>query len=147
MTTSTMQAQPLHQTAKGWTVIVPAGAYFLGDPCYAVPGHLWDDLLNTCECFEAPVGNVKGFAVLGFGTAWGDGTYSDQDGNQYPVDAGLIGLVPDGLIERDKRAELLTLGRMVTFTEPTSCTAALGVMQFGRIRIDTRDFDDTAEEL
>jgi hypothetical protein len=147
MNTTSMQAQPLHKTPEGWTVIVPAGSYFLGDPCYAVPDAFWDALLNTCKFFEKPIGTANGFEVLGFGTAWGDGSYQDQDGNEYPVDAGLIGLVPVGLIEQEQRAELLKLGRMVDFTEPTACTAAQGVMQFGRIRIDTRNFDDTAEEL
>ena len=35
--------------SQGWTAKVPAGSYFLGDPCYAVPSHLWNELLDSCE--------------------------------------------------------------------------------------------------
>lgn len=122
-------------------VIVPAGAYWLGDPCYAVPNELWDELLASNGCFECPVGTVKKHKVLGFGTAYGDGVYTDQFGNEYPVDAGLIGLTPVGLTVGEPFGS-----HKVVFKHDTLCTGDDGVMRFGDIKINTRDFDGYDDE-
>ena len=64
-----------------------------GDPCYAVPDQFWMDLLGSCDFFSDTLeGNVNGFTVYSAGTMYGDGTYSDNKGRQFPVDAGMIGL-------------------------------------------------------
>lgn len=122
-------------------VIVPAGKYWLCDPCYAVPENLWMDLLNSCDFFNGPVGNVTDSRggvhdVLAFGTAYGDGCYVDQHGNTYPVDAGLIGLVPVELGEPG------ALGTLVEFTRDTMCTNEGGKMQFGGYKINTLNDED-----
>ena len=36
-------------TAKAWTVTVPAGRYFLGDPCYAVPSEYWGGIARFVQ--------------------------------------------------------------------------------------------------
>jgi len=123
----------------GEYVSVPAGRYWLCDPCYAVPSNLWNDLLDSNNCFDNPVGKVKAsdgniYHVLAFGTAYGDGVYADQFGNQFPVDAGLIGLTPVGL------AESVPFGAtLVEFTHDTTCWGHAGVMDFGKHKINTRD--------
>jgi len=129
-------------------VIVPAGKYWLCDPCYAVPENLWMQLLSTCDYFSEPVGTVtlsKGitYNVLGFSTAYGDGCYADQHGNAYPVDAGLIGLTPVELVAMDR---LEGLGTLVEFTEDTLCTNDGGRMQFGKYKINTLDDDEYEDE-
>ena len=118
-------------------VIVPAGEYWLGDPCYAVPDDLWDALLHSSDFFmDKPIGTVDGFNVLAFGTAYGDGVYLDQHDNEYPVDAGLIGLTPV------KLAVGIPFGsHRVTFYRDTECTGHEGVMRFGDYKINTRDCD------
>jgi hypothetical protein len=131
-----------------WTVIVPAGKYVLGDPCYAVPDHLWIDLLESCGIFGldedgSPVGFINGHHVLGFSTAYGDGCYGGSDGYFYGVDAGLIGLVP---YELAVGQEWGGQSRVVEFTVNTVCTNRGGVMQFGNIEIDTLDWDSVGEE-
>jgi hypothetical protein len=130
-------------TAKACSVTVPAGRYFLGDPCYAVPDEYWEPLLDSCDFFDgSPVGQANGSQVLAFGTAWGDGTYNDQHGNSYPVDAGLIGLTPIALAQqRDDFEELEGLGRFVDFEGPTTCTKEAGVLTFGKYAIDTDESD------
>jgi hypothetical protein len=100
-------------------VTMPAGAYYLGDPCYVFDNNErgtdeWTRLLENSDYFDAgesegsPVGYVDvpadpsdpansatvSLPVLAFGTAYGDGGYEDRDGNHYSVDAGMIGLVP-----------------------------------------------------
>lgn len=124
---------------RGWTATVPAGLYFLGDPCYAVPSHLWSELLASCEVFETPVGTVAGVQVLAFGTQWGDGTFEDNQGISYPVDAGLIGLTPISLAQqRPDFNELTNMGRIVNFAQTTQCECdAKGRLSFGPYCINT----------
>jgi len=136
---STTDQQPaMTASCTGWRATVPPGSYFLGDPCYAVPDALWMPLLESCSIFEQPIGTVDGTQVLAFGTAYGDGSYSDQADNTFSVDAGLIGLTPMALASTHPNcAQLESLGLLVTFTSRTVCTSADGVLRFGPHRIDT----------
>lgn len=119
------------------TLTVTPGRYFLGDPCYAVTRQNdWVALLESCRYFEEPVGTLNGTQVAAFGTAYGDGFYQDRDGYGYPVDAGLIGLTPVGLI--DDETALTGLGRFVEFEEPVSMSGDYGLIACGPYRIDTR---------
>jgi hypothetical protein len=125
-------------------VVVPSGTYAIGDPCYAVPNDDWADLLESCDYFQNPIGIVKDglqkFSVLGFGTKWGDGCYRGTDGKDYPVDAGLIGLVPVEMIKDFADCEL------ITFEKDTLCVNdGSGKLRFGHITIDT-DPNEEEEE-
>ena len=65
------------ETAK---VEVPAGRYYLGDPCYVLGDAKWHELLGSCGYFGAvkggrPIGTLDGQEVLAFGTTYGDGPY------------------------------------------------------------------------
>jgi hypothetical protein len=120
------------------TVTVPPGVYLLADPCYAVPADLWEDLLDSCNYFETPVGRVQGQQVLAFPTAHGDGSYAGSDGFTYGVDSGLIGLTPLALVPARERAQLSALGAVVNLVVATRCTWHEGLMTFGALRIDTR---------
>lgn len=119
---------------------VPAGTYVLGDPCYAVPDELWDAACDASQCFRRPTARVSyegtEYVVLGFITAYGDGMYKGSNGRTYPVDAGLIGLVPIGLCrdEAERRP-----ADVVTFAKSTLCTNTGGRMTFGEIVIDTTE--------
>lgn len=123
-------------------VIVPAGTYILGDPCYATPNECWDEAIETSDIFNDPVGyiTVEGnrYPILGFGTAYGDGTYLGSDGFEYSVDAGLIGLVP---YDVGRHMFDPVLHRVIVFDEDTLCTNDNGNMMFGDIRIDTSGAD------
>jgi hypothetical protein len=125
-------------------VIVPIGQYVLGDPCYAVPYEDWDDLLASCNYYQNPIGYVaRGFThkipVLAFSTKWGDGCYAGSDGKEYPVDAGLIGLVPIELVEDLTEHQ----DNIVTFNKETVCSDnGDGKLRFGHIVIDTDPEDE-----
>ena len=126
-------------------VIVPKGSYVIGDPCYAVPDGDWLPLLQSCNYFEDPVGTVKDetrhFSVLAFGTKWGDGSYLGSDGNVYPVDAGLIGLVPVEMVED------IAEHTIVEFKRDTLCVNdGSGKLKFGHITIDTDPSDEEEED-
>jgi hypothetical protein len=75
-------AYKAHKVADANSVTVPAGTYFLGDPCYSVPGHEWQDLLKVTNFFEKPAGHLSDGStqVVAFSTAWGDGVYPDNQG-------------------------------------------------------------------
>lgn len=128
----------MYVMAADYTVKVPPGKYWLCDPCYAVPDNLWGPLLDSCETFNLPIGKVtkdgKEYQVLAFGTAYGDGCYTDQDGRSFPVDAGLIGLTPVDLADGDPFGATL-----VEFKTDTKCSCRNGVLKFGAHTINTKE--------
>lgn len=129
------------------TVEVPAGTYQLGDPCYTVPDDAWMPLLESCGYFEdSPIGTLPdGTKVLGFSTQYGDGSYRDNRGNSYGVDAGMIGLVP---VPDDTPLGPRNDGMVVKFNKPTVCHRnPNGTLQFGNIVIKTGYDDESKEEF
>lgn len=131
-----------------YEVQVPAGTYFVGDPCYAVPKKDWMPLLeqtNFFDCYKegkgSPVGDVRELFVLGFSTKWGDGTYTDEQGRVYGVDAGMIGLVDARLIDPEDNS--VHGGHIITFERDFIAKEDdEGVLTFGHIVIDTDPEDD-----
>lgn len=138
-------------------VEVPAGKYILGDPCYAVPDGEWMELLESCDYFNTPIGTIRRspkqgtfnvmetFKIVAFSTRWGDGCYEGTDGCMYPVDAGLIGLVPVEVVGMESlRSDLCTV---ITFTTPVKCSSdGEGKLRFGSITIDTDPAQDEEED-
>ena len=124
------------------SVQMPAGTYWIGDPCYAVPNDRWMEWLQAAdyENQDVLIADLDGRPVLGIGTAYGDGTYPGDDGNSYPVDAGLIGAVPIELVdgEPDGMAK-------VTFAAAFDCESTDGLISIGHIDIDT-DPDEEPED-
>lgn len=122
-------------------ITMPAGVYYLGDPCYAFHDG-WHDVLYGLWATGHDAYIYKGFPILMFGTAYGDGCYGGSDGRTYGVDAGLIGLVHESLIED---TSCWTLGSKFVSTESFVCTRSEGgCLTFGEIIIDTGD--DAFEE-
>lgn len=115
---------------------MPAGTYWVGDPCYGVPDQRWMEWLEAAD-YESnhPVlyAELDGHPVVGLTTAYGDGVYHDGPGNEYPVDAGLIGMVPVA-VAQEKPFGM----RKVVFDFPVKVRWDEGVLEFGSIRIDTR---------
>lgn len=76
--------------------------FYVGDICYVLGDDLyhnvWGGQHNYRDgIFEDPVTNLC-FAVAG--TVYGDGCYLGNDGSEFPVDAGVIGLVPLELVKK-----------------------------------------------
>ena len=129
-------------------ITIPAGKYVLGDPCYSIDDDHWMDLLHSCDIFENPIGKIHGFTVLAFGTAYGDGCYNSTIDFTFPVDAGLIGLVPFEYIEKfgskyESRSDLSTV---VEFNDDVNCYSENGTLHFGNIEIYTGDDEDLENE-
>lgn len=138
--------KPTRHSSEGITL--PAGTYFIGDPCYVL-GHRWEEVLdlhwapgdcNTGHC--APVYELDGRKVTEFHTRWGDGGYYDQFGDaEYGVDSGAIGAVP---IELCVEGIPHNLGRVAVFDAPFTCSSNGSILKFGEYWIDT-DPDEEPE--
>lgn len=125
------------------SIMIPAGTYFLGDPCYVVPDELWSPLLDATRFFEDdPHILFQGkYNILAFSTAYGDGCFRGSDGKDYGVDAGMIGLVETTI---NPAAVATDYTSIVTFDRPTQCTRDLdGTLTFGDVVIPTGDTDDS----
>ncbi len=125
--------------------IVPAGKYLLGDPCYVIRDKDWLDFCNQHSYNEtdnnACVTLNDSTQVVAFSTYYGDGCYTDQNGNSFPVDAGLIGLVPISYIEESTQKNLTDyrdLCTLVEFEEDALCFTVDGILTFGNYIIDTK---------
>ena len=82
--------------------LLEAGTYWVGDLCYVLDediGFNWQAFVRwmfdgdpSGRQHEGPV-TYNGIDLSFHGTAYGDGCYCDQFGNDYGVDAGMIGCV------------------------------------------------------
>lgn len=120
--------------------VMPAGTYYIGDLCYVMHKE-WNEV---CEmffqgrsdqgCNEGKLQLIDGREFVSFNTAYGDGTYNDQYGNYYYVDAGLIGCIKID----DIREEVPAGGtNVVTFDKDFTCYSDGKRLQFGHLVIDT----------
>lgn len=144
----TRTAAPMVHTAD--SVIVPAGRYRLGDPCYSVASDLWMTWLEAADYKTEQVmaATLDGHAVIGLSTMYGDGEYPATDGRTYCVDAGMIGLVHEAVADRTDLGDDDRLGSWVTFEAPVLCTRdeETGALTFGHISIETGDGDGPDDE-
>ena len=76
--------------------MMKAGTYYVGDLCYVMHGE-WDEFCNLTivgqKVLDGEFNLADGRRFATFTTQWGDGTYQDQQGREYSVDAGLIGCI------------------------------------------------------
>lgn len=119
--------------------MMKSGQYYIGDLCYVLRDS-WDnvcDLIGTSETGVYKLKNGTEFAI--FNTTYGDGTYVDQNGNEYPVDSGTIGCVKVSKVE-DKSG--LSNGYVRKFSKPFDVMDVGGLLYFGDIEIQTNDDDE-----
>lgn len=130
---------------------LPAGKYFVGDPCYVFgPGvdenARWGALLDAANYFDDEVVvSFNGSKLFAAHTRYGDGEYLDQDGSKYPVDSGLIGAVPRKLWQR-KESDILRCGRVVVFDAKFEVAGQMrGIIRIGHLLIDTEQAGEEYE--
>ena len=125
------------------------GIYYIGDPCY-IFNESWIKVLNEVEYFIGEEQILFGEVVIGGNTAHGDGTYIDNSGREYAVDAGIIAILPVNLINIDKHISLSEINgsdcmHIVKFDKDFECEIDNGYFTFGDITIDTDDQMDEDE--
>jgi hypothetical protein len=125
--------------------------YWIGDLCYVMHPE-WDEFCSltiTDRCVTDGVFTLADGRKFGCkGTAYGDGTYHDQNGKQYPVDAGLIGVIALEDI-RDPLAITgpnIGLGNIYEFDSFPDVASHNGVIQIGNIFIPTAFDEDCDDE-
>lgn len=129
-------------------IILPAGEYYIGDPCYLFDKS-WNDILGVTDMFENDISNYHGHRFFVGNTAYGDGVYFDDKGRKYPIDSGLIGILSVSMIDIDnhiKKEEISEFGNLVVFENDFGCTIDNGYFLFGNIVIKTNDGWDEEEE-
>jgi hypothetical protein len=114
------------------------GKYYVGDLCYAL-GDRWGEFCDlTIKGNEVLDGGFKfedGTRFWTHGTMYGDGTYHDNKGREYWVDAGLIGVVSADDI--DEPGKQIQGGQFIDFTEQFEPYYQDGVFFIGNVKIDT----------
>lgn len=109
------------------------GTYFCGDLCYVMHPQ-WEEV---CDLTFASGSNyvldgefnlANGVRFTLHSTAYGDGTYQDQEGRDYPVDAGLIGCIRvEDVVDPEAWLEGV---QTVEFTQPFELVYLDGVISF-----------------
>lgn len=120
------------------------GKYYVGDPCYVISDEHWDELLDKTNFFEDGEFKFKGATCFTANTAFGDGTYEDQEGREYCVDAGLIGVIPFEVLDENFEG---SGGQIIEFDEEFTASETDGSFFIGDIVIITGDSDDDDEEF
>ena len=101
---------------------------------------------NPKKIIDHPLASAS---IIIFETSYGDTYCVDDNGFSYPVDAGVIGIVPVSLCKCD--GNINSLGRIMTFENPVLCSKGpkggfhvepcvqtiYGDMQFGDIVVHT----------
>ena len=127
--------------------MMKSGTYYIGDLCYVMHDR-WDEFCNLTivgnKVLDGEFNLSDGTRFATFTTQWGDGTYKDELGNEYPVDAGLIGCIRVEDIAPEELANLES-GRVVEFVQAFSTWSAGGEIRIGNVLIDT-DCTEVEEE-
>lgn len=130
----------------------PAGKYYVGDLCYVMHDE-WDEVCGLFfkgrddhGCNEGVFTLKDGRRFASFNTKFGDGCYFDQYGNEYGVDAGLIGCIAMNDIDLTVDGNSTDGGQIVEFMhdfivqgrqDGTRRNDWDGVIKIGHIVIET----------
>lgn len=118
--------------------MLPAGKYYVGDLGYVMHPQ-WDEFcMITCGGNEEDgvFALENGVKFASFSTKYGDGTYEDQFGNKYSVDAGLIGCILVSDIN-DNSNNGFEGGQIIDFEKDFEVSSEDGIIDIGHISINT----------
>ena len=128
---------------------MPAGTYYVGDLCY-VMHERWNEFCDITikdrECLNGEFVMKDGTRFATYSTKWGDGSYTDQLGKDYSVDAGLIGCVLIEDLDLEAEGNFVRGGQVVQFDEPFDTWRDDGMIRIGHLSIDTDPSYDDIEE-
>jgi hypothetical protein len=123
------------------------GKYYVGDLCYVLHDR-WDEFCDLTidgnNCLSGEFKLKDGTVLATYNTMYGDGLYTDKEGREYGVDAGLIGCVLVDSVKLGIDGNDLNGGHIIEFKRPFSTGRSIdGVIFFGdEVAIATGDEDD-----
>jgi len=123
----------------------PKGTYYIGDLCYILKPEwkeVCDLIIKEDTVLEGKFKLSDGREFFIGNTAYGDGTYQDNLGQEYPVDSGSLGLIE----VRNEFDPNIKLGNLHTFFQDFTVSVEEGYFIFGAITIDTRSEEDYSDE-
>lgn len=131
---------------------LPAGKYWVCDPCYAYPNDKWRDFCAVLH--NAPgIFNSMGQEFYVWGTAYGDGLYM-LDGpthGQLGVDAGLLAIIPASLVKKWGSVRKMTdlkkrdLVAFIDLEDDADIKEVGGDVEFGPYYVETSGVSDEEE--
>lgn len=134
-------------------MMLPAGKYYVGDLCYVMHKE-WDEVCGLFfkdrddhGCNEGEFTLKDGRRFASFNTKYGDGGYFDQFGDEYGVDAGLIGCIALNDIDLTNDDNFIRGGQIIEFRSDFTVSGSQGlsrkdwdgVIRIGHIVIKTDD--------
>lgn len=142
------------EKSQSFSMALPAGQYYVGDPSYTCPGSLWYEVIQEATDYLTIEPQIfMNHLLFCHSTAEGDGGWKNKLGSeQFGVDSGTFGIMPMELVWKMNKdfsfsKQLITnafrLGAVIDFKTPFTVTAAHGEFKFGdKVWIDTRTPDD-----
>lgn len=147
--------------AKGGKIVesgdtlLPAGKYYVGDLCYVLHDE-WDEVckltIKENSCINGVFRLKDGTMFALYGTAYGDGQYTDGGNREYGVDSGTLGCVLVSKVDLSNKDNDLDLGNVIDFKEPFETGYSDDEQQivfFGNVEIHTgyeENEDDEEDE-
>jgi hypothetical protein len=109
---------PVSYYSKDWNfknikkMTLPSGTYYIGDLCYALDDHLYDRVFgqNYDSGYYVQKGNPNHMFMM---QNIDDGLYRGSDNCEYSVDAGIIGIASESVLDPKKRP--YSGGKLFTF--------------------------------
>lgn len=128
--------------------VLPAGSYYIGDLCYIIPAAAWGDLCD--QWFKDGADSITAIynskECYAFNTAYGDGTYPGSDGFNYPVDAGIIGIISADSVTLKNPGELDEAFTLKTFESDFTISTDGETLIFGDLVIETGDEEEDDDD-
>ncbi len=125
------------------TFTAPAGKYYIGDLCYALYENIYDNVFGG-RSYESGIYTRGSSFFMVDNTAYGDGDYEGSDGYHYLVDAGIIGICSEDMIDPNN-SSWKSGGKIHTFDRPVEIRFNRGVFYFNSgytyLRINTEGYD------
>ena len=119
------------------------GEYYVGDLCYVLHEE-WDEVCRLLfagrddhGCNQGEFNLSDGRRIAIYNTKYGDGSYQDQNGREYSVDAGSIGCILLEDIDVDHPDNFVGDGQCITFDQEFYTGELDGKIMFGSVSIET----------
>ena len=132
------------------SIILSPDEYIIVDPCYVMTDKTYQAMVDSVFSSNNELDNVyvyKGKQMVVFGTAYGDGGYSNNiNANSILVDSGLIACIPTSVLTKKSIKENSKNSVVFTAESNITCQNDDGILQYGTITVDTVGHDDEEEE-